>query len=654
MRFRADIQGLRAIAVLLVIFAHVGIPGFDRGWIGVDVYFVISGFLITGLLSNEYGVTKNVSFTQFYLRRAKRILPASIVTILVVVLASEEQFYLLWPGLFLLAARQRGTVLRRTRITANKRMFAVAGSISALSLLWSISSTSSNPSSAYFSTLTRLWELGFGVLLSVLTPRLAAELDKLLPEKRDRIRAAASWRGLALILLGACVIIKPGDPFPGWLALLPVLGAVGLIFGGQGDAQPLPNRLLALRPLPFIGLISFSLYLWHWPIHVFGDALYPDSVNTAMGKAIQIAVIAAFSLVSYRFIERPARASRFGIREPIMKLDSDPPRFPRSAIAAACIGAVFLFTVANAAGDRGDLYEAGPGTRADISGGPSSSVPSTPGTPAIIMLAENSRWVINDSRKQEWVDGLNVTIREFEALSPDTKIVIFGEVPRAGPLESCLSGTSIARCSINPEASRWLRDQQRTVAGGHPNVSFIDSEQLLCASTSCPAVIDDIPVYSDTNTSRRSSLNVSGRSSGSTWGSEPQETQYSTADSSRHRAIGQSPRPARCAISLKLWTTPPRGVVPIRVIDAGATQSRQATRSSTPSAQQVAALIGDTCVTMTVVRSAAEPSATRSSRAERTRMPSSRMDSPFGGAKSRSVRHRSQVSERISPSGRPS
>jgi len=684
-KFRNDIQGLRAVAVLLVILAHVGIPGFDGGWIGVDVFFVISGFLITGLLSKEYGETRNVSFSQFYLRRAKRILPAAIVTILVVVvagelllnsirasgirtdafwslgfsaninlirqstdyfadgqavsplqhfwsLAVEEQFYLFWPGIFLLVARQQGLAIRKTWITENKRIIVTAGLISALSLLWSISYTASNPSSAYFSTLTRIWELGFGALLSVLTPRLNVGLNRVLPEKNLRIRAIASWGGLMAILVGACLVIKPGDPFPGWLALVPVLGAVSLIFGGQGDGKaPLPNRVLALQPLPFIGLISFSLYLWHWPVHVFADALYPDSFDTPAGKALQLGVIALLSLVSYWLVERPARRSHFGNREPVKNLDIDAPKFPRPAIAAVLVGAFFLFMVANAARDSSEFYEveAGGQTAApttSIPRSPTPSVPVIPGggglvleawkqavdeasqlqtvgpaalalinetagkrsftpcdrqvppngcfigsagstvavlgdshsrmllpmiraalpdwqiqsygeancgwaliafpnpgqergngpdeeicaenrsasiakilleRPALIMLSENSQWVIDDPRKQEWIDGMNATLDALEALSPSTNIMIFGEVPRSRSMEVCLRGNSISGCAGEPVKSRWVRDQQRIVAEAHSNVTFIDAEEWMCTATTCPAVIDDIPVFSD-------------------------------------------------------------------------------------------------------------------------------------------------------------
>ena len=401
MRYRSDIQGLRAVAVLLVIFAHVGIAGFAGGWIGVDVFFVISGFLITGLLIRENKRTNHVSLVQFYLRRAKRILPAALVTIIVVLIASnvllnsirtaairtdalwslgfasninlirqstdyfastavsplqhywslavEEQFYLIWPALFLVIASQKRLRIQGRSFKRSSRLLVVVGVISALSLLWSISYSYSHPAVAYFSTLTRIWELGFGVLLAIVTKRSTSPLASWSERDQRIARAAASWTGLAAILAGACLIIKPGDPFPGYLALIPILGAIGVIFGGLTEDQPLPNRLLSKQPLGFIGAISFSLYLWHWPVHVFAQDLYPDSADSALGKIVQLVVIAAISVASYYAIENPARRIPIGNKELTRRKSSEISRTPRGAIAVMCAGAALLFIVGTAA-----------------------------------------------------------------------------------------------------------------------------------------------------------------------------------------------------------------------------------------------------------------------------------------------------------------
>ena len=381
-----------------MIFSHVGITGFDGGWIGVDVFFVISGFLITGLLNREYDEIHHVSLLQFYIRRAKRILPASLITIVVVLIASnlllnsirtanintdalwavgfvsnihfikintdyftsaqavsplqhfwslavEEQFYLIWPALFLIISRQHGMRFRGWVILRSQRLLLVATIASALSLMWSISYTNSNPTSAYFSTLTRVWELGFGVLLACTVPHIRDLVERWTDEERRVVFSAASATGLLAILVGSCLLIKPGDPFPGSLALIPVLGAVGIIFGGLNEKQPFVNRLLSIQPLPFIGTISFSLYLWHWPVHVFAEALYPDNVNTTTGILAQLAVILAISLVSYYLIENPTRHLPIGQREPEAKQLKEVSQLPIAALVVMSVSALFLFVV---------------------------------------------------------------------------------------------------------------------------------------------------------------------------------------------------------------------------------------------------------------------------------------------------------------------
>ena len=692
-KHRADIQGLRALAVLLVIFAHVGIAGFAGGWIGVDVFFVISGFLITGLLINEHEQTNHVSLVQFYLRRAKRILPASLITIVVVLIASnvllnsirtasirtdalwsvgfasninlirqstdyfastavsplqhfwslavEEQFYLIWPALFLLVVRQHGLEFRLRPITRDARLIITAGVISVISLLWSISYSYSHPTIAYFSTLTRIWELGFGVLLAV-GAKYVLPLESGWTERERRFaHTVASWGGIAAILLGACAIIKPGDAFPGYLALIPVLGAVGLLFGGLAENPPLPNRILSKQPLPFIGTISFSLYLWHWPVHVFAQDLYPDSADSTAGMAAQLAVILVISLVSYYAIENPARRIPVGKREPEWKMFAEISKAPRGAIAVMCVGAAFLFLVGSAAtGGNVDAAEgagesAGPivttTTTTTLASG-TTSVPAklaapptedgpllrewkarvgaavsqktvsgevlklieatagkrgtaecdrksppngcyvgsgsntvsilgdshsemlkpmlqtafptwqihdyhsgncgwsmidfaNPGQedgkgisaescsshrlasldemlvekPQMIVLSENSQWVLGQPKdqQQQWVDGLTATLDRVQQLSPTTLIVVFGEVPRSRGFEGCLRGSSISSCFGVPSESRWLRDQQRQATVGRAGVLFIDTEQWLCTTSICPGLIDETPVYAD-------------------------------------------------------------------------------------------------------------------------------------------------------------
>ncbi len=489
MKRREDIQGLRAVAVLLVIFAHLGITGFDGGWIGVDVFFVISGFLITGLLMREYDETNHVSLRQFYLRRAKRILPAALVTILVVVIVSgfvlnsirssdihadalwsagfvsnihfikinadyftsfqaisplqhfwslavEEQFYFFWPALFLIVSRQHGLMFSGRDIHRNQRVLIFALIASAWSLYWSISYTASNPTSAYFSTLTRVWELGFGAILALTTTLIAERSAAWTEQRRTRIFTTLSWGGLAMILLGACVIIKPGDPFPGALALIPVLGAVGIIFGGLGEDYPLPNRILSIRPLAFIGTISFSLYLWHWPVHVFAEALYPDSTNTPAGIGIQMAIIVAISLASFAFIENPARHLSIGQRELVPKKFAEMSIVPFAALLVVCIGASLLYVVSKDAAksstaDSGTAMES-----SDSSSGTSSGTgkPSSSTDPKTISHRDPNK-VLNEWN-QQLTDSVGVTSMTPElsnAIKNASNDKVYNNCVRSGP-----------------------------------------------------------------------------------------------------------------------------------------------------------------------------------------------------------------------------
>ena len=333
-RFRGDVEGLRAVAVLLVVFDHLQVPGFRGGFVGVDVFFVVSGYLITSLLAAEYAKQADandgygsISIPGFYLRRARRILPAALTVILAVVVASrlllnelrveqiqhdalwalffgsnlnsinqatdyfaaglaaspfqhywslavEEQFYLVWPALFLLVTLVHGLSAFGSPVHWRARVWITICAVGIASLTWSIVATRDNPVSAYFSTFTRAWELALGALIGITATRTT---------RLPRALATLSSFGGAVLLVLACVLIDTSTAFPGTAALLPTFATALFIVGGLTATPPLPNRVLCLAPLRFLGRISYSVYLWHWPLIVFAAALVPAAAGDGLG-----------------------------------------------------------------------------------------------------------------------------------------------------------------------------------------------------------------------------------------------------------------------------------------------------------------------------------------------------------------------------------
>jgi peptidoglycan/LPS O-acetylase OafA/YrhL len=318
---RRDIEGLRAVAVLLVVLYHCGVRFLGGGYVGVDVFFVISGYLITGLLLREAAATGRISILGFYARRIRRLLPAALlVTAATVVaayrwlpplrapqvaldglfttlyglnyrlagvgidylqadaapsplqhfwsLAVEEQFYLLWPVLLLLGWRWKRSVLVGVVV---------------VSLGTSLWQTAANPTWAYFGLHTRAWELGAGALVAVLGGRLPTVFAPL---------------GVGAIVLAA-VLYTDRTAFPGYAALLPVAGTVAVLLA--------PSRLLDAAPLQAVGQLSYSWYLWHWPFLAFGGRPRLVLAAGALGAAA----------LTYALVENPVRELRIPARRAV-------------------------------------------------------------------------------------------------------------------------------------------------------------------------------------------------------------------------------------------------------------------------------------------------------------------------------------------------
>lgn len=375
---RPEIQALRAVAVLLVVVYHVWPQVIPGGFAGVDVFFAISGYLITAHLLREVRRDGRISLPRFWARRARRLLPAALTVLLFCLVATlalipavhwdqflteigastlyvqnwqlaadavdylaadnspspaqhywslalEEQFYVLWPILIL-----GGVALARGR-SAKTRLRAIAAVlavVTAASLLNSILATASDPAWAYFVTPTRAWEFGAGGLLAVLGAPLR------LPAP---VRAVLSWSGLAAITVAAFAF-NEGTAFPGSAALLPILGALAVIAAGAPVVRGSPLRAMRVPAVQDLGRISYSVYLWHWPLIVFAPFVVSGG-GLPVDVVIVVLTIGAAALTT-RFIEDPVRRSALLTA-----------RRPRLTFAAA-VGAMALVVIPVAGASR--------------------------------------------------------------------------------------------------------------------------------------------------------------------------------------------------------------------------------------------------------------------------------------------------------------
>ncbi|CAN7461328.1 acyltransferase family protein [Pseudoxanthomonas sp. LjRoot143] len=353
MKYRPDIEGLRAVAILLVVAAHAGIPGFEGGFIGVDVFFVISGYLITGLLIGEHARTGHIEIAAFYARRFRRLLPALLLMLLVTAIAVrlvlpseerayqaeagaaasvwasnlyfafaridyfgaasesnaylhswslglEEQFYLVWPLLLLLLLPRRSE--RRARWLSWG--FAIIVVVSLSTCLWMTGVSSRH---AFYLMPFRAWQFAMGALAWLLTTRLSV-----LGLSHARLASALGVGSAALIVL-SLILIDKEVVYPGAWAVLPSLGAAGLLLAATTGSS-LVSRVLSVAPLQALGKVSYSWYLWHWPVLVIGAVLIPAPDLTR--RLLLVAWALLFSVLSYRLVERPLRESDVLVKVP--------------------------------------------------------------------------------------------------------------------------------------------------------------------------------------------------------------------------------------------------------------------------------------------------------------------------------------------------
>jgi len=349
--FRPEIQALRAVAILSVLIYHLWPNRLTGGYLGVDVFFVISGFLITSHLLRD-AAGGRLSLPKFWARRIRRLLPASLVvlfvTAVVVLLAvpqrlwqqylseivastgyaenwflaatsvdylgsendpspvqhfwslsTEEQFYIIWPVLIALTLVIWNVSHRVARGSKPPRrpLFLVLLIITIASFAYAVYASATDPSPAFFATTTRAWEFGAGSLLAF------AATSWLHDRVSDHVRAVAAWIGWITIALCA-VVFTDSTVHPGVMTLIPVAGALLVIWAGSSPSVLAPTFLARLRPVQFVGNISYSLYLWHWPFIVLIPVIFVHELTTVEKLAI-ILISGLLGYLSFRFIEKP-------------------------------------------------------------------------------------------------------------------------------------------------------------------------------------------------------------------------------------------------------------------------------------------------------------------------------------------------------------
>ncbi|OQX67677.1 MAG: hypothetical protein B6A08_14200 [Sorangiineae bacterium NIC37A_2] len=343
--FRPDIQGLRALAVLLVLVFHAGL-GLDGGYVGVDVFFVLSGFLITRLLVREGEKTGRINFLSFYARRSRRLLPAAVLVLVATTIATalwcprselsefgldaafaaayavnwrfaeravdylaedvgrspvlhywslsvEEQFYFAWPLLVALGL----SVSRRFQFLRVSTLAAILSLVAASSFVYA--AFVSSGAESFFVTTTRLWELSIGAYLALAERPMGGLSRKLGP--------AFSLLGVGMVV-SAAAVYDAKTPWPSAFTLLPTVGTALALIGGQAAPASPISKILGARPFRLVGDVSYSLYLWHWPLLVVGQDWF-GLKGPAWGACL-CALSALPATLSYLFVEQPLRTAK--------------------------------------------------------------------------------------------------------------------------------------------------------------------------------------------------------------------------------------------------------------------------------------------------------------------------------------------------------
>lgn len=471
-RFRPEIQALRAIAVVSVVLYHLWPNRLSGGYVGVDVFFVISGFLIIGHLLRETEKTRRVDLLGFWARRVRRLLPASTLVLVVTAIATliwvpqvqwvqyfhefaasaasvqnwllsassidylgaddaaspvqhfwslsvEEQFYIAWPlivlGVLALPRRRRG-------ISTARRVFFVLTGITAISLVLSVVITNTSPSTAYFDTTTRAWELGLGGILAFVTYGR---------HKPRRVLAASmSWAGLAMIA-GALLFFTEATPFPGWTALLPVVGTMLVIAAGTPHIWWSPTHLARFPRVQWLGGISYSLYLWHWPILT----IVPFALGHPLGFKSKLAVVVlslVLATLTKRFVEDPARTMPvLTLRRPLVSVVAGVATAALVLGASTSVAAATTATItARADALQHSLSEQRPCVGALAVGDPDCKDPNRPNAltePGVARADIGKGVAVEDPCKQGLTETGVMTCRIGDTEQPTKRIALVGD-----------------------------------------------------------------------------------------------------------------------------------------------------------------------------------------------------------------------------------
>lgn len=508
--FRPDVEGLRAIAVTMVLLYHVDISWATGGFAGVDVFFVISGFLITGLLAREVERSGTISLVGFYARRAKRLFPAAAIVLLATAgmtvatlprtrwaeiggdvfasaayfinwrlagrsvdylaedstpspvqhfwsLAVEEQYYIAWPILLLLAL-----LVARRFLPQRAVLWIVTIAIAVPSLAYSVHLTNTESGPAYFITATRMWELAIGAGIA-----LAADSFRRMPAS---VAASIGWLGLASIL-STVFLVSTSTPWPGSAALLPTLGTAAVIASGFNAGRVGPVAVLGTKPMCWIGAISYSLYLWHWPLVLATKAAFGMERLAAPAALTVVAVSIALAWLTLKLVENPIRFSKVFAANPRYALSN--------GLNFSLIGAVggLLLVAATTVGDL-DRRSAGAGNEPALG---AAALRDNPGNDPAGAPRDQVNWFVPDATQavrdvpDAYRDGCQLSVNESEP-----KPCIYGK-PDA-PLTVAVVGDSkviqwLPALEILAEKHDWrLIVHGKSSCGFHSRMLSIDGK----------------------------------------------------------------------------------------------------------------------------------------------------------------------------------